>query len=112
MTSFSFSGFKPPRLSLFVVPCPMNSQPRFFISSMALGKVSHTAEFKATVALTPAASSTSAMRQAHAHAILSPGVIDDVRHAVRWIRRNAGADRRIIMPDLHVGRDPDRKRLV
>jgi hypothetical protein len=40
----------------------MNSQPRFFISSMALGKVSHTCEFNATVALTPAASSTSAMR--------------------------------------------------
>ena len=37
MTSFSFSGFKPARLSLLVVPWPMNSQPRFFISSMALG---------------------------------------------------------------------------
>jgi hypothetical protein len=62
MTSRSFSGLRPARLSLLVVPWPMNSQPRFFISSIALGKVSQNCEFKATVALTPAASSTSAMR--------------------------------------------------
>ena len=62
MTSFSFSSGRPARLSLLVVPWPMNSQPRFFISSTALGWASHTCEFSATVALTPAPSSTSAIR--------------------------------------------------
>src|SRR2546427_12541764 len=46
---------------LFVIPCPINSQCLFFISSTALGNTSHTDEFKATVARTPAESKTSAI---------------------------------------------------
>src|SRR2546427_10458412 len=38
---------------LFGIPCPMNSQRRFFISSTALGNISHTDQFNATAALTP-----------------------------------------------------------
>ena len=113
MTSFSFSIARPARFSLLVVPCPMNSQPRFFISSTALGWASQTCELSATRRL-------HARRIEHvgdppepdAHAVFAPGVVDDVRHAVRRIGRHAGADRRIVVPDLHVGRDPDGERLV
>ena len=47
-----------------------------------------------------------------AHAVFPPGVVDDVGHAIGRIGRDAGPDGGIVVPDLHVGRDPDRERLV
>src|SRR2546423_1247994 len=41
-----------------------------------------------------------------------PAVIDDVQRGVSGIGRNSGAKRRVVVPDLHVGRDPHRQRLV
>ena len=113
MTSFSLSGASPARLSLLVVPCPMNSQPRFFISSMALGWVSQTCEFERDGRLDAhAIEHVSKTPEPDAHAVFAPGVVDDVGHAIGGIGRDAGSGRRIVVPDLHVGRDPDRERLV
>ncbi len=50
--------------------------------------------------------------QAHSDAVLSPSVIDHVRDDVSQVRRHRDAHRRIVIPDLHVGGDPDRERLV
>ena len=45
IVSRSCSGARPASVFELVAPCPMNSQPRFFISSMAFGKTSQTCEF-------------------------------------------------------------------
>ena len=50
--------------------------------------------------------------EADAHAVFAPGIVDDVGHAVRGIGRHAAADWRIVVPNLHVGRDPDREGLI
>src|SRR4051794_16255257 len=93
MVSRSCSGLRPARFVELVVPWPINSQPRFFISSIALGWTSQTCEFKATVALTPASSQyVGHAPQPDAHPVFPPGVVENVGHVVRGIGRNADAD--------------------
>src|SRR6516164_275575 len=50
--------------------------------------------------------------KADSQAVLSPTVVDDVRHDVAAVRRNTDPHGGIIVPNLHIGGDPDRKRLV
>src|SRR5262245_55193249 len=50
--------------------------------------------------------------KANPQAVLSPAVVDDVRHDVAAVRRNTDPHGGIIIPNLHIGGDPDRKRLV
>src|SRR5436190_20123346 len=102
IVSRSCSGGRPASVFELVAPWPMNSQPRFFISSIALGKTSQTCEFNATVALTPAASNTSAMRHRPTR----------IPYLIRGIGGDADAEGGIVLPDLHVGREPDRKHVV
>ena len=114
MVSSSFSGSSPASVAELVVPCPMNSQPRFFISSTALGKTSQTWEFRATVAFTPAWSSTSARRHKPTRVlpVFAPGVVVDVGHIIGGIGRDADAEGGIVVPDFHIGGEPDRQCVI
>ena len=50
--------------------------------------------------------------QPDAHPVFPPGVVDNVGHMVRGIGRNAGADGRVVVPDLDIRDEPDGKRFV
>src|SRR5262249_26659681 len=50
--------------------------------------------------------------QAHADPIFPPGVVEDVGHVIGGIGGDADAKGGVVLPDLHIGREPDRKRVV
>jgi hypothetical protein len=50
--------------------------------------------------------------QPDAQPVFPPGIIEDVGHVVGGIGGNAHANGGIVVPDLHVGRKPDGKRIV
>jgi hypothetical protein len=50
--------------------------------------------------------------QADPHSVFPPGVVEDVGHMVGGIGRNADPESRVVLPDLHIGREPDRNCVV
>src|SRR5262249_49850553 len=50
--------------------------------------------------------------QAHADPIFLPGVVEDVGHVIGGIGSDADAEGGIVLPNLHIGREPDCERVV
>ena len=50
--------------------------------------------------------------QADAYPVFAPGVVEDVRNIIRGIGADADAEGGVVLPDLHIRREPDRKRVV
>src|SRR5262249_22284067 len=50
--------------------------------------------------------------QAHADPIFPPGVVEDVRHVIGGVGGDADPEGGVVLPDLHIGRVPGRKRVV
>ena len=50
--------------------------------------------------------------QADAYPVFAPGIVEDVRNVIRGIGADADAEGGVVLPDLHIRREPDRKRVV
>src|SRR5262249_37779208 len=49
--------------------------------------------------------------QTYTHAIIAPGIVNNIGNAVARIRRDGGTGRRIKLPHLDIRNDPNRERL-
>src|SRR5262245_54551961 len=50
--------------------------------------------------------------QADAYSVFPPRIVEDVRHVIGWIGADTDTEGGVVVPHLHVGREPDCERVV